>query len=235
MNHNDLLKAAGATALVLAFADRALALTMEDAIENCRNTVGRPIVQACMRGGGSSMEACRARATPQVKECVQAALNKAHGRANVATPVPKEPSEPAAGGDVPAAPVAFVAPPRTIADITAILDSERPDPTRMYKIEAAADATPPAGAARDKLARFHYERGTARAGLGRLADAMADANTALEFGRGVMEPNLYGRFLQFAGLQYSAAGDPKGALAIFTRQGREMTGRGTLGYQFEAN
>jgi hypothetical protein len=29
----------------------ALALTKEEAIENCRATVGRPIVQSCMAGG----------------------------------------------------------------------------------------------------------------------------------------------------------------------------------------
>jgi len=71
--------------------------------------------------------------------------------------VPKEVEvAPAAG---PAAPVVFVAPPRTIADITAILDSEKPDPQKIEKIRVAADAHPPSGLARDKLARFYYERG----------------------------------------------------------------------------
>src|SRR6516165_11399838 len=71
------------------------ALTKEAAIENCRMTVGKPIVQACMHAGGgpaggANLEACRAKASPHVKACVLAALNAANGRANVAVELPKE-------------------------------------------------------------------------------------------------------------------------------------------------
>ena len=65
----------------------AFALTVEQARENCRATVGRPIVQACMggqKGEGPALEACRAKASPSVKACIMAAMNKAHGRANMA-------------------------------------------------------------------------------------------------------------------------------------------------------
>ena len=61
----------------------AFALTIDEARENCRATVGRPIVQACMggqKGEGPALEACRAKASPSVKACVMAALNKAHGQ-----------------------------------------------------------------------------------------------------------------------------------------------------------
>jgi CHAT domain-containing protein len=211
-----------------------LTLTKEAAIEECRNSVGRPIVQACMRGGGGAIEACRAQASPKVKACVLAALNAANGRANVAVSAPKDAPEPAVDS-ANAAPAAFVAPPRTIADITAVLDSEKPDPAKIEVIRAAADAAPPAGASREKLARFYYDRGNARAALGRLSDATADANKALEAGRGAVELNLLGRLMQFAGLQYSAAGDPKRALEIFARQGREMDAPGAKGYQFDSN
>src|SRR6266852_9493761 len=66
-------------------AEQASALTMEQAVENCRATVGKPIVQACMQaqGKGGNLEACRAQATPKVRACVQSALNAANGRANV--------------------------------------------------------------------------------------------------------------------------------------------------------
>ncbi|HEY5962820.1 MAG TPA: CHAT domain-containing protein [Xanthobacteraceae bacterium] len=235
MNRIDRFKTATTAAVIaLAGTSHGLALTKEQAIENCRNTVGRPIVQACMGGNrNGDLEACRAQATPKVRACVIAALNAANGRANVAAPVPKEVEvAPAAG---PAAPVVFVAPPRTIADITAILDSEKPDPQKIEKIRAAADAHPPSGLARDKLARFYYERGQARSFLGRLNDSIADANKALETARGAVELNQLGRLMQFAGLQYSAAGDPKRALEIFVRQGREMDGPGAKGYQFDSN
>jgi hypothetical protein len=48
------------------------ALPMDAAIARCRQTVGRPIVQNCMRAGGSFL-ACRANATPSVRACVRAA------------------------------------------------------------------------------------------------------------------------------------------------------------------
>src|SRR5438105_1710933 len=59
--------------LALAGGQTAFALTKEAAQENCRATVGRPIVQACMGGGGGSREACREQASPKVRACVIAA------------------------------------------------------------------------------------------------------------------------------------------------------------------
>src|SRR5689334_10280744 len=60
----------------------------------------------------------------------------------------------------------FVAPPRTIADITAILDQEKPDTKAVSSMRAAADATPPPGAGRADLARFYYSRCQAHGNLG---------------------------------------------------------------------
>jgi CHAT domain-containing protein len=216
----------------------ATALTIEQARENCRASVGRPIVQNCMRSGGGNLETCRARATPKVHACVQAALNAANGRANVPVAIPVEtPARDATGkNDKPspadALPVGFVAPPRTITDITAILDNEKPDPKQIEKLKSEADATPPAGAARGELARFYYDRGNARAQLGRLGESVADANKALEVARGAVDANQMGRLEQFAGLQYSVAGEPKQALAIFSRQIREADAPGAKGWLF---
>src|SRR6516162_10212152 len=67
----------------------AFAQTKEAAIKNCRMKVGRPIVMACMRGGGN-LEGCREKAKPQVVACVVAAPNAANGRANVAVALPTE-------------------------------------------------------------------------------------------------------------------------------------------------
>src|SRR5215470_15668743 len=74
---------------------------------------------------------------------------------------------------------AFVAPPRTIADITAILDQEKPDPAKRIKTEAEAVAEPPAKADRATLKDFYFRRAQARASLGRLKDAVADCDRAL--------------------------------------------------------
>jgi len=117
----SILRISALVATVLtASAGPALALTKEAAIEGCRERVGRPIVMACKQGGGS-LESCRAKAHPQVHACVVAALNAANGRANVAVAIPTESAPKLAPGN--ALPAGFVAPPRTISDITAILDS----------------------------------------------------------------------------------------------------------------
>ncbi|HUN47835.1 MAG TPA: hypothetical protein VMU85_14990, partial [Stellaceae bacterium] len=45
-----------------------------------------------------------------------------------------------------AAPAAgFAAPPRSIADIAAVLDSDKPDPAKLARYATLADAQPPAG------------------------------------------------------------------------------------------
>jgi CHAT domain-containing protein len=221
--------------LAFAGAQQASALTKEQAIENCRNTVGRPVVQSCMRGGTGDREACRALASPKVRACVISALNAANGRANVPVAVPTEqaPSE-AIAKQAEALPTSFVAPPRTITDITAILDSEKPDAAQIAKLRGEADAPVPNKASREELARFYYQRGNARAKLGQLSEATADAGKAIEAGRGAVEAKLMGRLEQFEGIQRSAAGDPKGALEIFQRQLRDTNANGARGYMFGA-
>ena len=215
----------------------AAALTKEQAIENCRQTVGRPIVQACMKaqGGAGNLEACRAQAKPKVHACVLRALNAANGRANVPVAIPSEPKSRDAEEAAAAVKPLFVAPPRTISDITAILDSEKPDAKKIEDLKAEADAKPPGTAARAELAKFYYDRGQSRALLGRLSDSMADAKKAVEVARGVVDTSMMGRYQQFLGLQYSAAGDPKQALAIFQQQLQESNVPGAKGWHFNGN
>ena len=198
-------------------------------------TVGRPIVQACMKGSGGAgnLEACRAKATPQVKACVMAALNAANGRANVAVAIPTEAAPKISVGN--ALPAGFVAPPRTITDITAILDSEKPDLKTIEELKAEADAQPGKKSGED-LAQFYFDRGNTRAQLGRLANSLADANKAIEVGRSAASPLMMGRLIALAAQQYSAAGDPKKAFELYQRQLREVASqKGAQGYQFGAN
>ena len=211
----------------------AAALTKEAAIENCRNSVGRPIVMACMHNGGSSFEGCREKARPQVVACVMAALNAANGRANVAVAVPTE----AAPKPVPgtALPAGFIAPPRTISDIRSILDGEKPDPAVIAKLKATANAEPTAKEARGALSQFYFDRSSARSQLGRLADAIADANKAVETGRGVIDAFTMGRNTQLLALNYFYAGDLKQSLDIYLRMLRETNVQGAKGYAFSTN
>ena len=197
----------------------AFAATHEQIIAKCRETA-RPAVVACVRskGGGRGseaiIEACRQSVgKPIVYACVLREEQKQAGGV-AAPPAPKGESTPAAND---AAPVqaAFVAPPRTIADITAILDSEKPNATKIAERKANADATPPANASPAKLAQFHYDRGAARALLARNQDALADGLQALAVGKGAMEFKQISRIRQFVALQYRAIGDPKRAIAMF--------------------
>ncbi len=48
----------------------------------------------------------------------------------------------------------FVAPPRSINDITAILDQEKPDLSRTGKLNKGANAEPPASMSASALAEF---------------------------------------------------------------------------------
>src|SRR5262249_54218786 len=161
--------------------------------------------------------------------CVEA-LNR---RANIPVAAPKE-EGPSADIAKQAAelPVNFVAPPRTIKDITAILDSEKPDPAKIAKLRSEANAPVPAKASRAELAKFYYQRGNARAALGQLKDAVADADKSLEAARGSVDANLLGRIEQFAGGQYSASGDPKRALELYQTQLRDTNVKGAKGYMF---
>ncbi|MDA9453625.1 hypothetical protein XI00_04865 [Bradyrhizobium sp. CCBAU 21359] len=219
--------------VLIGSASSATALTMEAAIGSCRIKVGRPIVQACMQAGGD-FGGCRARATPPVRACVMAALKSANGRANVAVEVPAEVAPKLAPGAP--LPAGFIAPPRTISDITAILDSEKPDLKVIEKLRSAAEVSPTGKESPQKLAQFYFDRGNARAQLGRLDQSIADANKAVEAGRGAADPRMMGRLMQFAGQQYLASGEPRKALEIYQRQLRDIANAaGGKGYQFNAN
>jgi CHAT domain-containing protein/tetratricopeptide (TPR) repeat protein len=226
-------------AILLGSTGAAAALTKEAAIENCRMTVGKPIVQACMRSGGgpaggANLEACRGKASPQVRACVLAALNAANGRANVAVELPKEVAPKLDPGT--ALPKDFIAPPRSISDITGILDGDKPDEKMIAELKSDAAAMPTGKESRQDLAQFYFDRANARSQLGRLAEATADADKAVEVGRGAVSPNMLGRMMQLQSQQYAAAGDPKRALEIVQKLLRETAGLpGAKGYQFNAN
>lgn len=184
-------------------------------------------------GGSGNIEACRAKASPSVRACVKTALDKANGRANVAVAIPTEVAPKMAPGS--AQPAGFVAPPRTITDITAILDSEKPDLKTIEALKAKADAKPGKESGED-LAQFYFDRGSARAQLGRLADSIADAHKAIEVGRGAVSALMMGRLITLAAQQHSAAGDPKKAFDLYQRLLRETsTQKGARGYLFSAN
>jgi CHAT domain-containing protein len=112
---------------------------------------------------------------------------------------------------------AFVAPPRTIADITAILDQEKPDPKVAAQMRAEADAKPPANTGRGELAKFHYKRCIARSALGDFRAAVADCEKAVEYADNSVDALELGRIRQGLALQYGALGDPKKGLQVLLK------------------
>ncbi len=94
----------------------------------------------------------------------------------LAAVVPAAAQQPAAPG--------FVAPPRTISDITAILDQQKPDPAAVAKLRELADAKPPEGASPADLVDFLFRRGMAAEQLGRAVQKRADMKESVRIGRG---------------------------------------------------
>jgi hypothetical protein len=121
-------------------------------------------------------------------------------------------------GDFAAAQTSFVAPPRTTADITAILDQEKPDPAKAAKVRGDADATPPPSLNDDRgLAQFYFARAQARAGVGRNVEAIADCEQAIVHGGkvgGDIDGYNVDRYQEFMSNQHSLLGDSRRAIEI---------------------
>ncbi|MDP3690745.1 MAG: CHAT domain-containing protein [Bradyrhizobium sp.] len=222
--------------------DLAVALSMEQAQATCRETVGRPFVQACMGGKGRGPDgeqlraACRAKAGPTVRACMMAAMNKANGRANVAIAIDDGKTKKEAIDLGNALPAGFVAPPRTIADITAVLDNEKPDPATLAKLREEAEDEPEKGLSVSDLAEFYFDRGNAKSVLGRYADAIADGEKGLGIAGNGGDPLLKQRLRGFVALQKQSVGDLKTAVEMFQQMIRETQNvRGMGGHIFSAS
>ena len=78
----------------------------------------------------------------------------------------------------------FVPPPRTINDITAILDQEkRINPDAVARAQALVDAQPPATSDPERLADFYHQRGLAARELGRFGQELEDLSRAAGYAR----------------------------------------------------
>ncbi len=205
------------------------AASHDQIVEACREAF-RPQIHACALAKGlkGNPEAVRQQCgAPLVRPCVM----REEQKQSAGTPAPVAPKIDAGAAPAPGTTVqaTFVAPPRTIADITAILDSEKPDAAKIAARKAAADAPPPSDASPSKLAQFYYDRGNARALLARNKDALADGLQALAAAKRGVEHGQLVRLRQFAALQYRAVGDPKQSIAMFDSIVREADVPGQRG------
>lgn len=120
----------------------------------------------------------------------------------------------------------FVAPPRTIADITAILDQQKPDPARAAKLRVDADVEPGGG----NLADFYFRRAQARWALGRSKQSIDDTKEAIAIGRKQSADVM--RYQQFLLQEYVNTGEAKQALAVTAEMAVENDGPGRRGRLF---
>jgi CHAT domain-containing protein len=111
--------------------------------------------------------------------------------------------------------VSFVAPPRTVADIEAILNGQKPDAARIEKLRIAARAVLPADAEPIAQVTHHRARGFALSELGQYPQAVAELTQGIAAG----ETNGINviRLRMELGYVYSFEGDNKAALRSLER------------------
>lgn len=102
-------------------------------------------------------------------------------------------------------PARLFAPPRSIADITAILDRVKPNSAEIERMRAKAAEEPPAKATGAELGEFYFNRAFLRSEIGLSVEAISDAKTALGFWG--PDGNQAGRAKQLLALQYAVVGD----------------------------
>jgi CHAT domain-containing protein len=210
-----------ATGLVLCVTPSS-AFDKEQAIESCRASSGKPAYMACKQSGGSH-EACFEKAKAIVQGCVRSAMPKA---ALFSAEKPAAPVKATAADTAKDASASLVAPPRTISDITAILDQQKPDPAAIAKLTETAGAAPPAGLKGAAVAEFYYKRAQARVLLGR-KDALDDAELAGSNAtnddfknKGSRYEQLLIRLLRDAGQNKRANAIAAKEIAMFTNQNK---------------
>jgi CHAT domain-containing protein len=206
-----------AAAVLLTTSSQLSALEKDQAIESCRNSSGRPAYAACKQSGGTH-EACFARSRSIVQGCVRSAMTAARPKAALFSAERLTARPKASAADIAKDGTApLVAPPRTVSDISAILDQQKPDPDEVAKQTAAADAPVPAGLKVADLADFYYKRAQTRALLGR-SDALADAELAVNSATSDDYNNRGSRYEQLFMRLLRQAGDNKRANALLAKQ-----------------
>jgi CHAT domain-containing protein/tetratricopeptide (TPR) repeat protein len=109
----------------------------------------------------------------------------------------------------------FQPPPRTISDIAAILDQQRPDPAKVAAFVAKADAQPPVGAQGLALATFHYERGLAAGEIGRIRQRVSDLREAARLASaGGALPQVQSLYAQQLSIALGISGETREAIRM---------------------
>jgi CHAT domain-containing protein/tetratricopeptide (TPR) repeat protein len=109
-------------------------------------------------------------------------------------------------------------PPASVAEITALLDQEKPDPDKWAKLAAAADAPIPANLTGAKRGEALYRHAEARRLIGRIGEAIADAQEAVKLAKGENYDRVTSRYEQFEQRRMREMGDNQHATPIMMAQ-----------------
>jgi len=114
---------------------------------------------------------------------------------------------------------AFTPPPRSIADITAILDREKPDPAKVAAAQQRVAAQPPSGASDVELQKFYSTRADAANDLGRQQQAIADYTKAVELAErnSANDQLTYAQALSNLARANRRAGNTQAALKLYAQ------------------
>src|SRR5687768_10993680 len=94
-------------------------------------------------------------------------------------------------------------PPRSVADVLAVLDQYKPDPEKVSRLKAEVDRQPPQTTDRVDLFKFYVARGDAAGQLGMVTQQLADLRKARELiGQG--DPQLWGIYAQIGQAEMQA-------------------------------
>lgn len=110
---------------------------------------------------------------------------------------------------------ALAAPPRSIADILAILDQEKPDPAKRAQLIAQAEAAEPAGLDARQRSRFLSDRAQAALLLARAEQALADAQASAALAEQVGDDPY--RMLQISAGLKRYLGDLQGSHTLYAQ------------------
>ena len=115
-------------------------------------------------------------------------------------------------------------PPRSVGDIAAILDQEKPDTAKIATLTRQAEAQPGVGLSGVDLARFYASRAASAAPIGRIPQSIADLHQALAIIRPIsdQQTELYLAYLNLLRSIESRAGNDAAASAL-SRQVIDLT------------
>ncbi len=108
------------------------------------------------------------------------------------------------------------------ADVIALIDQEKPDPDKAAALAADADRDVPPGLADADRGEAYLHRALARAQIGRLNDAIADAEEALKLSKGQNYKRVTSRRQQFLHRLLLHLGDFKRAVPLIMTEIRNL-------------